>query len=227
MKLKAMFRGIGVKFKNLDKLLTNASREYSKRTSIRALVPLIPYVGSSIDVLLGSKAQKFAEERKERLYTELKAEIEKLDEPKIDKEYLQSEEWFDILLQAIDKTVRTRSKEKIKLFAKVLKGALLFSGLDKGSRAEEYLNVLSELTINEVRLAKVVFDLKEVDITREKDNELFRRCTFIDKEDFPFYMKRLEKAGLVREMVGMIADYEGGIYKITATFTKMMDFLNE
>lgn len=222
-----MFRGIGVKFKNLDKLLTNASREYSKRTSIRALVPLIPYVGSSIDVLLGSKAQKFAEERKERLYTELKAEIEKLDEPKIDKEYLQSEEWFDILLQAIDKTVRTRSKEKIKLFAKVLKGALLFSGLDKGSRAEEYLNVLSELTINEVRLAKVVFDLKEVDITREKDNELFRRCTFIDKEDFPFYMKRLEKAGLVREMVGMIADYEGGIYKITATFTKMMDFLNE
>lgn len=227
MKLKAMFRGMRAKFKNLDKLFTNASQEYSKRISIRALVPLIPRVGSSIDMLLTNKAQKFAEERKERLFTELKAEIEKLDEFKIDKEYLQSEELFDILLQAIDKTVRTRSKEKIKLFAKVLKGALLFSGLDKGSRAEEYLNVLSELTINEVRLAKVVFDLKEVDITREEDNELFRRCTFIDKEDFPFYMKRLEKAGLVREMVGMIADYEGGIYKITATFTKMMDFLNE
>lgn len=42
---------------------------------------------------------------------------------------------------------------------------------------------------------------------------------------FDVYLKRLERTGLIREVVGSYWNYTGGAYPITAYFRHMMSYL--
>lgn len=65
-------------------------------------------------------------------------------------------------MQSFDRTIHTRSKEKVELFSKILTGALMLP--DSRTQAEDFMNVLSELSDTEIKIAKLVFELKQVDI---------------------------------------------------------------
>lgn len=206
--------------------LSRLDEAYSKKTGWRALVNLIPYVGGSLDVLLTSKAHKLTEQRIESLLAELAQQVGTVDESKIDKDFLESEEWYDMVFRAFEKAIRTRSLEKIKLYSKILVGSL--TNPDNRDHSEDFLEILSELSETEVRLARIIYDLREVHLW-DRDgqglpmpNKFLEQCTFIDRNDLPFYMNRLEKVGLIDEQMGSFIDYEGGLYKITPTFDKLM-----
>ncbi len=49
----------------------------------------------------------------------------------------------------------------------------------------------------------------------------------LDEKDLDFLLKRLEKSGLIKEVVGLYVGYEGGVYVITETFRKLMGYLEE
>ena len=210
---------------DLTQSLSKASQMYSELTTLRAAITAIPFVGGSIDVLISGKAQNIAQKRLETLAGSLKDELNQLKGNQIDKNFLESDEWFDLLMQTFDKTIRTRSEEKIRLFSKVLTGVL--ASTSKRDTAEEFLNILSELSETEIAIAHIVYELQTVNIKQlEEKNPFIAKCDFVDQADLPFYLKRLEKAGLVSEEMGMIVGYEGGIYHITPTFKKLMGIIN-
>ena len=218
-------------------MLSKASQLYADQTAIRALINAIPYVGGSLDVIFGSKWQKIAEKRIREFIQKLTEELNKVSESKVDKKYLDSEEWFDVVIKAMESATKTRDTEKISWYAKILRGAAVLRDRTDFD-PEAYLQVLTELSPNELRVAKVIFEMQkegnkavklELHWANEtRRNELSEKCDFIPKDDLDFIFLRLQKAGLIREITGgMIFGYEGGSYVITPSFRKLMRYINE
>jgi len=222
--------------KNISDKLKPAIEKYSENALLRASISAIPFIGSPLDVFLATKIQKIVNDRIMNLFNELKEEMNTLESKIVDKDYIDSEEFFDLFIKTIEMTAKTRSKEKVKLYAKLLKGAVKFQDRKKYS-PEEYLQVLSELTIKELEVARAIYK-QQREKKRKNENELQwalrcgweeveKECPSIPEEDFRFIFLRLQKSGLVKEIVGGFFDYKGGVFVITQVFRKIMKSLEQ
>ena len=158
-----------------------------------------------------------------------------ISEGKIDRKYLESEEWFDLVIRVIEAAARTRSREKINLYARVLRGAVTIQDRREFS-PEEYLAVLTELTLREIEVGQVIYRQQCEVRMQPNENELQwawrmgwkqlpELCSSVPKEDIPFILLRLQKSGLVREITGTYFNYTGGVYIITESFRKLMRYI--
>lgn len=222
--------------KYISDKLKPAIEKYSENALLRASISAIPFIGSPFDIFLATKAQKIVNDRIMNLFNELKEEMSTLESKIVDKEYIDSEEFFDLFIKTIEMTAKTRSKEKVKLYAKLLKGATKFQDRKKYF-LEEYLQVLSELTMKELEVAKAIYK-QQREKQRKDENELQwalrcgweeveKECPSIPEEDFRFIFLRLQKSGLVKEIVGGFFDYKGGVFVITQVFRKIMKCLEQ
>ena len=221
--------------KYISDKLNPAIEKYSENVVLRGAITLIPFIGSPLDIFLTTKAQKIVNDRIMNLFNELIEEMSTLEDGMVDKDYIDSEEFIEVFTKTIETAAKTRSKEKIKLYAKLLKGATKFQDRKKYS-PEEYLQVLSELTMKELEVAKAIYKQQRKE-KRKDENELQwalrcgwekleKDCPLIPKEDFQFILLRLEKSGLIRELpAGWFG--EGGIFGITDVFRKIMKYLEQ
>jgi len=51
----------------------------------------------------------------------LQEELRGIHENQVDKPYIESEEFFDLIIQALEAAARTREREKISLYARILR----------------------------------------------------------------------------------------------------------
>ena len=221
--------------KEVSNKLVKASEVYTQNVVLRALVNAIPYIGGSLDVLFASKGQQIVQERIMELLEDLKAEMSLLQGETVDKKYLESEEWFDLILRGIEAATKTRNREKIHLYAKVLKGAVTVQNREEFS-PEEYLVILAELTPKEIEVARAIYE-QQSDRPQDGENELqwaerkgweqlSEQCPSVPKEDLPFILLRLQRSGLIHEITGTYVGYGGGVYVITEPFRKLMRYLS-
>jgi len=220
--------------KELTTQLQNAAEVYNQNTSLRALISAIPYIGSSIDVIITSRAQIIIQQRLNFFLEQLKKDVRTLKESSIDRDYIESEEFFDLLIKTIEYAVKTRHREKITIYSRVLRNSLVAT-FRQGNDPEEFLLVLVELSPIEIEILKAIYD-HEISRSAETeiDGEFWGKYKGIDKilekygagfTDPTFYLKRIERTGLIAEIVGMILGYEGGAYEITEGLMKMMKFI--
>jgi len=215
--------------------LAKAGERYSENVALRAAVNLIPYVGGSLDVLFVSKGQSLIQKRVMKLLDDLKVEMSKLDDQAVNKAYLESEEWFDLVTRALEASAKTRDGEKIKLYAKLL-SSTVSTQPDPHYSPEDYLAILSELTPREIHVARVLYD-QQNDRPGEKEHELewaqrkgwdrLAAQADVTKEELQFSLLRLQRAGLAKEITGAIYNYGGGVYVITDAFRGMMNYIHE
>jgi hypothetical protein len=223
-----------------DKII-QASKVYGDQTVIRALINAIPYIGSSIDILLSSSGQSFISKRIEKFIEELNRQVLQLSDDKINKDFLNTEEGFDLIVKAFSSASRTRQHEKLKLYSKIVKGALTEGKEFEEDDPEIYLRIIEELTVKELRVAKHLYELKEVkkrnpdtDSNNENEDEgmssdafwLSKNYPEFDKDELVSIFVRLEKTGLIKELVGSFLGYGGGEYLINTTFRKFMNFVD-
>jgi hypothetical protein len=225
--------------KYISDKLKPAIEKYSENALLRASISAIPFIGSPFDVFLATKAQKIVNNRIMSLFDKLKEEMDTLEDGMIDKDYIDSEEFIELFIKTIEASTKTRDKEKIKLYAKLVKGTVKFQDRKKYS-PEEYLQVLAELTMRELEIARAIYKQQKREQKREKGKgedelqwalrcgweELEKECPSIPEEDFRFILFRLEKSGLIRELpAGWLG--EGGIFVITDVFRKIMKYLEQ
>ena len=81
----------------------------------RAFVLAIPGIGGSLDLVISSGGQR-SEERIHEFLDDMKKDmqerLEAVEDSAIDEEYLQSEEFFDLLMKALDTAIKTRDETK-------------------------------------------------------------------------------------------------------------------
>lgn len=200
----------------------------------------VPILGSVLTELRSSRMQHYMEGRIADLAEALRGEMQAVEEGVIDKEYLNSEAFFDLLLQAVDTAARTRDRRKIELVAQILRGAIL-QGAEGEYSPEEYLRLVSDLTVTELRVSRSLYAWYSAVSAKDRD-ELWEQwknavCADvgIDEADLAMVLSRMSSKGLI-EPVFTGAD-ERGLWIDTAKpgeirqhvislpFKKLMRFL--
>ncbi|HKJ77522.1 MAG TPA: hypothetical protein VKA64_10005 [Gammaproteobacteria bacterium] len=212
--------------------IERAVERYSEFHDLRAAINLIPGIGGSLDALFGGLGSEIAQRRVLHLANTLREEMEQLAESAVDKSFLESEEFRDLSLRAFEAASRTRHEEKVRWYAKILRKEVSTDGLRDDS-AEAYINTLADLTLREILVAQALWNQQGLAQRNHGENDLqfatrmgwenlSDECPGISPEDLPFCLSRLERAGLVREVVGTFLDYEGGVFVVTYAFEKLM-----
>ncbi len=126
---------------------TALSKKYSDNSLIRTVVNIIPYVGGSLDLLLTDKWNKFYQRRIDNMLQQISNDIKQIED-KIDEEYIETEEFFDIILKILKEASQTRLDEKRKLYSKILRDSI--SGSNNKIYLESIIDIIS--TLNEIDL---------------------------------------------------------------------------
>jgi len=213
-----------------------AIEKYSENALLRIAISEIPIIGSPLDIFLTTKAQKIINDRIMSLFSELKEEMSTLEDRMVDKDYIDSEEFIELFIKTIEASTKTRNKEKIKLYAKLLKGAIKFQDRKKYS-PEEYLQVLSELTIKELEVAKAIYRQQRQERRKDENElewalrygweELEKECPSIPEEDFRFIFLRLRKSGLIQDLQNSHFYSKKVVFVISDVFRKIMKYLEQ
>ena len=220
--------------RTVDEATQKAAELYADNTMLRTFILSIPYLGGGIDMIIATEGQKATKERIFKLIGEMKQRMEQHEEVAINKEYLASDEFIDLVIKAFDSAAKTRNEEKIRLYARILTESTV---RDKQGTyfPEEYLNVLAGLTPKQVEVAWAMYAVQvepreeanpEGDEGWHHEKEQVCKKLNLDGTQLIFMLKGLVAAGLIAEIgrnkPGTIANE----YHITPAFKEMMNFLD-
>lgn len=136
---------------DIDDRLAKALEFYNKELetdipmkATKVAIELIPHYGSHIVKLLFGDAQKRVAERAKDVFEAVRERVERIDEDKIDKEFLKSDEFMTIIILAVEQLQTTHDKEKLEMLANALanSGTTNFSS---DARKELFLRVFRNL----------------------------------------------------------------------------------
>jgi hypothetical protein len=229
----------------LERRAEEANVAYERNTALRTLVVAIPGIGSIFDMVLASEGQRIYRERIHRLIADMKVDMqermETVENSALDKEYLESEEFFDLLIKALDATIKTRDEMKRRMYARILTESTILSERE-GHSPEEYLNLIADLTPLELRVARALYTdwtreewyesrgTKEIQEAWRGWQERMRAEVNIDGADFQLILGRLHSSGLITEEGALFPRSAGPIdeppqYWVSLGFEKLMRFL--
>jgi len=220
--------------RNISRGTERASELYGDNTAMRAMVASVPFIGGGLDVIFTVDGQRAFKKRVQTLIEDMKTRIEQHDEEAINKEYLESEEFIDLVIKAFDSATRTRDEEKIRWYARVLTESTVRNKQEK-YLPEEYLNVLASLTPKQVEVAWAMYEVQRE--PREgahpegwegwsKEREEVRRKLSLEESQLIFMLKSLVAVGLVAEILRNKPGTIAIEYSITPSFKEMMNFLD-
>jgi hypothetical protein len=210
---------------------------YNDLTHLRAAISAIPLIGSQLDLYLSTPGQKFVEERLEYLINQIKEEVETLKADSVSYDLMNSEIGFDLINKTFAAAARTRQKDKLDLFAKIIKGS--FKKQSQKHDPELYLRIIDELNEQEIQIALMLYDIKVIKgIKIEGENDaqdgmttdaewFSRHVQIFSKEEIEFAIPRLVRSGLFKEIVGSFIGYGGGQYTPTTIFIDFIKFIEK
>jgi len=124
-------------------------QKYADNHKLRAIVNIVPHIGGALDVLLSEKGNKWREDRLNKLLIDLDNRLSKAENQKAIFERFETEEFYDLILQALNSAMKTRHMEKINLYSNILFNHLNQKDSNELS-SELFLSVLDNLTLNEI-----------------------------------------------------------------------------
>jgi hypothetical protein len=138
-------KALGIYSKELDpdlfkKIVSNAINQ-------------IPHYGNEINKLLFGDAQRRVAERAKDVFDAVKERVERIEESKIDKEFLKSDEFMTIVILAIEQLQTTHDTEKKRMIANALANSGVV-GFSSDSRKELFMRILRDLAPEHVAMLK-------------------------------------------------------------------------
>ncbi len=213
---------------------------------MRAMLSLVPHIGGSLVELFAGKGQQIIAERRDEFLQLLSERLGTVEERAVRKDFFETPEGFDLLIKALDEARKTRSKEKRELYARILAGAATTSSKNEGDSAEEYLYLVSDLTIIELKVARKMYDLQEDYIRRymaqegqdprqkytgeerevwHKQREILTKDTGSDYSETIQLMNRIASTGLVDVSYINTPGSIAATYWISPVFERLMRFI--
>ena len=105
--------------------LINLIPNYEDNIVARVIINAIPYIGGSLDVALSTKWSQYHSARKDDFLAKLQIELSDLKEQVVDKAFLESEKFYDLVHQIAAKAASSRCPETRTGYAKVIKSAII------------------------------------------------------------------------------------------------------
>ena len=126
---------------------------------------LVPFFGTAAVSVLSARAAKIAEGNSKRFAEEVKERVNRLDLSKLDKSFVESDEFASLLFEILTRNARAYEEEKIKLFANIF----VHSAFLENSRTpykEGFIRIVSDLSLDHIALFRCIYD-KGKDFTEE------------------------------------------------------------
>src|SRR5688572_1675313 len=120
---------------------------------VKAALACVPYVGGLLNEVLFDIRSRLKQERVNTLVQQVAAEIGRLGDAAVDRDYLASEEFSDHLEDLLGKAANTRSDEKRKRFATILVASI--QGHRLPTLGGLYMQILHELEEDELLVFQV------------------------------------------------------------------------
>lgn len=160
---------------------------YSDNTSLKAVVNLIPYVGGALDEIFSHRSNSLKNKRLENFISNTENVFQDIEENKLNKSFLESDEFTDLVLRCIRLSIKTTSNDKAKIFSQIIKKSLTV----KAFNLEEFEEI--ESLLEQISYREFLY-LQELDTWIEKlDNDYFKMLKYANERamvngaNFPKY----------------------------------------
>jgi hypothetical protein len=140
---------------SISKRLDEAVERYPESWKVRSIVQAIPYLGGVIDNIVTGKVTTVQRERFELFIEELRDACVSLNGEKLDKGFIESDEFVDLFVNVSERVVRTHEDEK----REALRNAFLKATTKDGSKGpfkEIAIRLIGDLTVDHMRVLRVV-----------------------------------------------------------------------
>jgi hypothetical protein len=215
------------------KMLQPLLEKYKGNRVIRGLIQLVPFgIGGAIDVILVETLNNIQHERATAFFDELAT-----GNIVVDENLLRSEDFLHCYFSSAKYALNSRRREKIKMFARLLKSSLSEEGPKSVDEYEDFLKILDELSYREL-LALSILDEYSNRPREEEHNDLQWTNTFwsefekrlpqellIPAEEIAGFMDRISRTGCYEMFKGGYWDYEGGKGKLTPIYHRLKRFI--
>ena len=202
--------------------------------AFRSKLVSVPVIGSYMDVVYTESIQAIKE-------TAFQNSIEKKEEKKVDKEYLNSLEFFNLLVKTFKLTLDEIETDKVIYFSKLIKDSLESDELGRKYNFD-YIKTISELSVDQMCILKVLYVQQKDIVSYSGDNfgnviltktdyknisKILEDKYSITNDEFEFLAKRTEATGLIHEILYLDDDGNMGyVYAINSTLIKLMGKLD-
>ncbi|MBC8029040.1 MAG: hypothetical protein H7Z16_02930 [Pyrinomonadaceae bacterium] len=226
----------GALTEKVKELLSEFLTGYEKEPILRALVQLLFPFGGPSDFLLAWKATNLYQQRVQALLESVVISVSNLEERTLNKDFLYSEEFLELLGTCIEIVARTASERKRKYIAAFLVGTIKSGQAhDLSQQIAEDLRVLQDFhlqmltSVPDSLLPNVLAPVDERASHRVIDLHKLRAIVEMDWAVFSKGRTDLERLGFIRYDSEATAWAGGDIgnYWITGYFTIFKDSLAE
>jgi hypothetical protein len=226
--------------KTFEKALQKSVTIYLNNLELRESICQIPYIGNALDYMFSQLGKSFQERRLLQTINDLNEELIQIDESKIDKSFLTTEEFYDFIMKTLENCRKTRHNDKIRLYCKILLGAVIIDNSNQRHYVEDFLSFLSELSPTDLQVGLEIYKRQKnmpekFDFDSQEHTELeftvktgwhdIRDALEMNETDFKIALHKLSRAGLIKEVVGTYVSYTGEHYLITPAFKRLMNFI--
>lgn len=221
---------------SLPKVFEKLASKYKKNSIVRSLVQLIPCgIGSAFDVGISTHLENIREERATTFFDELAA-----GKQEITPELLESNDFLHCFFITTSAAMRTRRKEKIRMFANLLKSSCLHDNFANIDEYEEYLGILDDMSYRELSILNILERYEQQNPYREgdEDNDLLLANKYWDKfvkeltenmgipkNEISSILTRLNRTGCYELFTGKYWDAISGQGKLTQTYKRLKNFI--
>ena len=220
----------------MNELVKRVADAYERNPVIRGLIQLltIPFglIGVA-DSVLTAKMEKIREDRLRIFFNELgSGQIE------LTNELFESEDFLHCYFATVSAVLRTRRKEKIQMFARLLNSTLETELISDTDEYEEYLAILDELSYRELLILAKLETFQAQTQMVESQNDLQRASGFweefkqmlendldIPDNQHDSKLTRLNRTGCYETFTGSYLGYTGGKGKLTPVYFKLKELI--
>lgn len=208
--------------------LTLLSEKYERNPLARIIINAVPYIGGSLDVALTSKWNEYQQKRIDDFLDKLSTELEQIQEDKLDKEFINSEDFFDIVYSIVKDVTTSRLSEKRVIYAKLLKDSL-----EQGQDIYDLESLIKQ--VEDIKEKDMLF-LKHIqeytkaqyeDITGEKMSKHIADSKNFDTEEVTRLLFRFAYLGLLNYAMNTLTLREEIKFTTTHLFSKLCGYISE
>ncbi|WMT57905.1 hypothetical protein [Truepera radiovictrix] len=194
-------------------------------------VSLIPFLGTAITGTLNTRAALLFERNTTLLTNELKTQVHRLSENKIDREFLDSDEFTFLILDVLAKNAYTYEEVKTQLFAQILINSTL-KGTSSTPYKEGFVRIVSDLSAQHIQIFTAVFRKAQTftgqhQINNEdyvKAQEIAGEAELTQSRTIA-YCEELIRYGLLSDWSVGRWEYQRGLYSVTDYGAEFASFL--
>lgn len=118
---------------------------------------LVPAIGPAIMSALDTRALKLFEQNTKRFAEGIRNQVNNIDESKLDKQFIESDEFVSLLIDIIARNASTHEKEKTRLFARIFVNSACHS-YSKTPYKQGFVQIINDLTAAHIRILSLAYD---------------------------------------------------------------------